>query len=798
MKKIFFLALLFTTQIVFAQQEKYSRVKVLLAESGKTVKDLQTLGIAVDHGEYNKGISFTSDFSATEIKTLQQAGFKTDILIDDVQQYYVAQNQKTDKPAKKKSMGGCVVAGIKTPIKPQHFHLGSYGGYFTYQELLNQLDSMRLLYPNLISAKQAIDTFHTIQGRPIYWLRISNHPDSNQAKPQMVYTALHHAREPASISQLVYYLWYMLENYAIDAQVQAVVDNAELYFVPCLNPDGYLYNQTNSPLGGGMWRKNLRDNLDGTFGVDLNRNYGFNWGYDNVGSSNQTNSDTYRGTAAFSEPETQAIKWFIEQHDFLINLNYHTYSNDIIYPWGYIASFKTPDSTQFDSYAAFLTRFNGYKYGTGDQTVGYVTNGDSDDWGYGEQTSKNKIFSFTPEVGPAASGFYPPSSDIEGLCADNLFANLNAAKLILQYAVVKNTGSLLTSNFNNQCYFNLQRLGMANGATFTVSIAPLDNWISHVGAAKVFSNFNLLQSANDSIAFTLNAAISNGQVFRYLLTVNNGRYNESDTITMRYTDYPAKSIANRDSINNWITTGGTWGTTTATYVSAPNSITDSPIGNYADNTTNTITLANSIDLTNAHSPVLSFYCKWQIEKDYDYVVVEAYTTQSGQWTPLCGIYTHDGSANQLQGEPIYDGDNLSAWVKEQMPLDNFINQKIKIRFTLVADGGVNYDGFYFDDLKFEGLDTTSNTNSGLMNINSHDAFTIYPNPTTNQSLVISQSPLVNATVKLINLTGQTIIEKQHQSGNQFTLDLSAQPQGIYFIEVQQGGEVVRRGKLVKE
>ncbi|MEY2829914.1 MAG: hypothetical protein RIQ33_1772, partial [Bacteroidota bacterium] len=245
MKKILIPFFLLFAISVMAQNVKYSRVKVLLKESNKTVHDLQLLGIAVDHGEIKKDIYFTSDFSNTEIQSMHQAGFKTEIVIDDVQKFYAEQNQIV---AKKKSITGCASTSVNHITKPNNFHLGSYAGYYTYAELLTIIDSMRLLYPNLISIKQSIDTFKTIENRPIYWLRISNHPDSNQIlKPQMVYTALHHAREPASISQLIYYMWYLLENYSTNTQVQAIINNTELYFVPCLNPDGYIYNYTTNP-----------------------------------------------------------------------------------------------------------------------------------------------------------------------------------------------------------------------------------------------------------------------------------------------------------------------------------------------------------------------------------------------------------------------------------------------------------------------------------------------------------------------------------------------------------------------
>src|SRR4029453_16587448 len=104
-----------------------------------------------------------------------------------------------------------------------------------------------------------------------------------------------------SMQQLIYYMGYLLENYQNDSLVKNIVDNRELYIIPCLNPDGYLYNELTDPSGGGMWRKNRRDNLDGNFGVDLNRNYDLFWGYDDNGSSPNTFSETYRGIFPASE-----------------------------------------------------------------------------------------------------------------------------------------------------------------------------------------------------------------------------------------------------------------------------------------------------------------------------------------------------------------------------------------------------------------------------------------------------------------------------------------------------------------
>ncbi len=175
-----------------------------------------------------------------------------------------------------------------------------------------------------------------------------------------------------------------------------------------------------------MWRKkNRRDNGDGTFGVDLNRNYGYMWGINNSGSSPYPSDETYRGTEAFSEPEAQAMKAFCEDHEFKIALNYHSYSNLLLAPWGYSTE-PSPDNEVLLAYGAIMTQENNYTYGPGSTTI-YPTNGGSDDWMYGEQDSKPMILAYTPEVGTSSDGFWPAYSRIIPLCQENVLQNIMAA-----------------------------------------------------------------------------------------------------------------------------------------------------------------------------------------------------------------------------------------------------------------------------------------------------------------------------------------------------------------------------------
>jgi len=232
----------------------------------------------------------------------------------------------------------------------------------------------------------------------------------------VLYMGLHHAREIITPEIILHWMNFLLRNYGKSNLVTYLVDNRQIWLVPIVNPDGHNYVFTVDS----YWRKNRRDNGDGSFGVDLNRNYSYMWGYDNIGSSPIPRSDTYRGTGPFSEPEAQAIRDFVEGHHFTLALSYHSYGNLFLYPWGYIRE-NTPDHSTFVSISEVAVSRNGYEHGNPASGAIYITNGDTDDWLYGEQTSKNKVFGFTPEVGEE---FHPPESKIPELILENLFPNI--------------------------------------------------------------------------------------------------------------------------------------------------------------------------------------------------------------------------------------------------------------------------------------------------------------------------------------------------------------------------------------
>ncbi len=370
------------------------QARLYFADKSQMLEVLR-LGLDIVERKYGEYVAFITD--QEEVDKLKASGYRIEIQIPDLKAFYRARIGKVT----------------------------DMGGYHTYAETVEELDSLHVHFPSITTAK--INLGNSLEGRPIWAMKISDNPDVDEDEAEVLYDGLHHAREPISIELLLYFMKYLCQNYGSDSQATFLVDNRELWFVPIVNPDGYEYNLETDPLGGGMWRKNRRNNGNGTYGVDINRNYGYNWGYNDAGSSPNGAAETYRGTGPFSEPETQVMRDFVNSHNFVLALNYHSFGNDFLFPWGYDYVY-TPDDELFRAIGDSVSSFNGYAVGTGWELL-YLTNGDADDWMYGEQTSKPKILSFTPEVGNSFDGFWPAEARIIPLCAENLQPNLLIATI---------------------------------------------------------------------------------------------------------------------------------------------------------------------------------------------------------------------------------------------------------------------------------------------------------------------------------------------------------------------------------
>ena len=785
MKKTFLVFFLLVIQTIFSQnvQEKHQRAKINYNQPDD-LRTLESIGIPVDHGVHKKGVFIISDFSISEIEKARNAGYKVDLLIEDSKEYFLQRN--TIKSVRKKNPS-CENQSSSDYQTPNNFTLGSMGGYLTYQEMLDQLDLMKSLYPQLISTKENISDFLTegepdnsttpsIGGNGIKWVKISDNPTiSSEEEPQILYTAIHHAREPNSLSQLVFYMWYLLENYELDNEIKSIVDNTELFFIPVVNPDGYLYNEKTDPNGGGFWRKNRKNG----HGVDNNRNYEYYingnsndgvWGGE--GASNNTSSSSYHGTGPFSEIENQAIKWFCEQHNFVMAFNNHSYGDLLLYPYGYTSNAPTPENEVFEIISEELVSRNGFNNILSSGL--YPAAGDSDDYMYGTIGTHNKIYAMTPEIG---SEFWPPSSQIEEIAKSMMYLNTTSAKMVNNYAVLNDTSPAFIGDevIINQT-FNLKRMGISGNGNFTISVNPISLNISAVGDPILFSNLELLEETNGSIQYTLLNDTQPGDNIVFELIVNNGNYEQKVLVKKVYGKIIPVFEDYGNSVTNNFNNNG-WNTTNTSFVSPSNSITDSPNGNYQNNENKTITISEEVILTNAISANITFYAKWDIENNWDYVQLEVSLDNGNSWIPQCGLFTNEGSDNQTQptGEPLYDG-SQNDWVLEQIDLNDYLGEEITIRFNFVTDGEVRADGFYFDDLTINVIDNEALGNSDII----ESRFGVHPNPLKN--FLYITTPKNNYKISIYNIHGQLIRTPSTYSGSQ-TIDYGSLSKGIYLMKI---------------
>lgn len=769
MKKItLFLAMISIAFTGYSQQINYSKVKVLANEN--QLLQMAEAGIDITEGLLKKDVFFISDFSSDELERIAGLGLEYEVLIPDVAKFYVDQNAG-------KSTSIDDYKGVSEWEIPENFEFGSMSGHCTWQQMIDHLDNMATLFPNLITIKQSIG--QSIEGRDLWMVKISDNPNQSEDEPQVLYTALHHAREPAGMMTLLFYMYYVLENYETDPFIHTLVNNTEMYFVPVLNPDGYVYNQTTNPNGGGMWRKNRRNN-SGTNcdGVDLNRNYSYQWGIDNTGSSPDPCDETYRGESPFSEPEMLAISNFVSDHSFKNALNYHTYSNLLLYAWGYTED-PSPDDAIFYAHSVLYTQDNHFTFGAGSTTI-YPTNGGSDDWMYGEES----VLSYTPELGGDNDGFWCPINRIVPIAQENMIQNLLIAAFAGSYADMNETTPPIISETSGYLTYDITRLGLKDGATFTVSWEPISEMIISGTEEKSYSDMAILESISDSVPYTLNIGTPSGTPLVWIVSVDNGDYILTDTVSKIFGQAVVIFEDDGNTMANW--TSSVWNNTTEDYHSATKSITDSPFADYPDNTTSTVTMNSQIDLTEAGYALLQFWGKWEIEQGWDYVQLLISTNNGGSWEALEGQYTVTGNGNQLEGEPLYDGFQ-TQWVEETVDLGQYIGQSVKFRFLLHSDFNVHEDGFYFDDFSVSTVEVSPVGISDKQGMNEPLVISQpFPNPANNSVsfYIDSEKTISNLNLKIFNATGQEVYSQAvNNSRDKITIPVQDWNAGIYYYQL---------------
>lgn len=294
--------------------------------------------------------------------------------------------------------------------------------YHNYAEMTAQIDQAVAAHPGIMS-KRVIG--RSYQGRDIVAVKISDNVATDEAEPEVLFTHHQHAREHLTVEMALYLIREFGNGYGTDPRITAMVDGREIWIVPDLNPDGGEYDIATGSYRS--WRKNRQPNSGSSYvGTDLNRNWNYRWGCCG-GSSGSTSSETYRGASAESAPEVKVVADFVRsrvvggKQQITAGIDFHTYSELVLWPFGYTYSDTTTGMTADDN-AAFkavgqkMAASNGY---TPEQSSDlYITDGSIDDYLWGTQ----KIFSYTFEMYPTSSsggGFYPPDEVIERETARN-------------------------------------------------------------------------------------------------------------------------------------------------------------------------------------------------------------------------------------------------------------------------------------------------------------------------------------------------------------------------------------------
>jgi carboxypeptidase A1 len=316
-----------------------------------------------------------------------------------------------------------------------------FTSYKQLTDIYAYMDVQVAAHPDLVTKA---DIGNTIQARDIFAFTITA-PDEpgNLAtdRPVILWNGCQHAREWVSPMTVTYIASKLIDDAQSDPEVAALLGSVRFVIVPVSNPDGYLYTWSTER----YWRKNRRNNAGSSFGVDLNRNWNVAWSGD--GASGDPNSDTYYGTAPFSEPETTAISNLAIGYgpDLAAHIDYHTFSQLVLWPLGYATGLVTPepDRTNFinlsNDISSLIQSISGEFYNPIQSWQLYAAAGTCSDWFYDDRG----VTSFTIELRPADGGFdgfSPPDTIILPTAQENweaakLFAARTTQAMSLSHTV---------------------------------------------------------------------------------------------------------------------------------------------------------------------------------------------------------------------------------------------------------------------------------------------------------------------------------------------------------------------------
>jgi len=275
--------------------------------------------------------------------------------------------------------------------KPEPTPLGIY---HSYQEMTSLLFSLAANHSDIMAV---ISIGKTHEGRDLWLVKLSDNVSQQENEPEVLFMGAHHGNERPGYEILIYFIQYMVDNYHNTSTVREAINTTQIYIIPMVNPDGVEAGTRKNQEPNHGWFGFRRTVT--SIGVDLNRNYEGKWfllflrpRFYHSATSFHDDSEVYRGPRPFSENETQAVRQFVDTHNITISIDYHTFGELILYPWGYTLV-PPRDWRVFDSIGENISQLDNYTY---EQSISfYPTLGDNCDWMY----ATHRILAFTIELG---------------------------------------------------------------------------------------------------------------------------------------------------------------------------------------------------------------------------------------------------------------------------------------------------------------------------------------------------------------------------------------------------------------
>lgn len=775
---ITFLVIAFSANFLFAQKnegnEKYSQVRIF-ATSNYDFQKLAGADLHLDGGIHKPGLYFETWLSESEIELLKKSGVSYQVTVEDWTEYYNNLPQMTPFEVQK------ALEQSAKDYNVTHSIYGTMGGHLKWEEMIQKLDSMRIEYPLYVSQKFSLG--NTYENRPMWTVRITKNPDAPTGRPELWLNGLTHAREPVGTSNIFYFLYWLLENNNIDPVATYILNNREIYFTLAINPDGYCYNQSTNPNGGGMWRKN-RKPQGSAIGVDLNRNFGtYNfWNSTNNGSSTSPSSDTYRGPSPFSEPETQNFKNFVNSRNFRASLDYHTYGNYLIKPYSWCDPIPTPHDYVYNEYGADITAVNGFKFGTPYQTVNYYVRGGDIDWMYSTDTTGHTrhIFTMTPEVG---ASFWPAQSLIMSLVQSCLHMNKYYALIAGPY-----TG-LNSATFNKNIYTQgetgnvkivFRNKGQYDAQNVKIELTPASNYLTIPVQTYNKASLPIFAADSTTFNFTIGSACPNNTALNARL-----RIKQNDSVIVHEellsifvgTGYSILVDSAENGTANWPTMTS-WAIVTNKYLSPTHSFKGSCLSNQT-----TQMMSIPVNVSTYPAVYLSFYQKHALETGYDFGYVEVSSDNGVNWSQLA----------------TYNGVDSAVWKFKSFNITGIVggSTNMKVRFRIVNDVALNWDGWYIENIKILGYQSSPLT--GIVGNNNiiPDVYSLeqnYPNPfnpATQINYSLANAGLVKITV--YDLLGRVVMKlvNEVKPAGYYSVEFNASElsSGIYLYRMESGNYI---------